>query len=84
MELDKIERKKLKTVIFTTNNLKIEGEIFTSPEIRLIDDFNASHRKFIAIANAKVYISYESDNAKYEINFLILNKDEIICAFPLE
>ena len=84
MAADKIDRSKAKAVIFASGNLRIEGEVFKGPEIRLIDEFNVAHKKFIPIANAKVYTSYNKTEVDFEQKILFFNKDDIVCFYLVE
>lgn len=81
---DEIEEKKNNAVIFTTNGLKIEGKVLFPPAIRLIDELNAERREFFLVKNADIYTSYKDINAKYEQKTLLLNKGQIVHAYPLE
>lgn len=54
MSPDKIQRNLVKAVVYTTNNLQIEGMVFTGPELRLSDELNLNSKKLLFMKNATV------------------------------
>jgi hypothetical protein len=68
-------------MLVTTNNMRIEGDVFIPVDLRLLDHMNIAHMPFIAVTNARLHIS--NDEAPQECELLLVNRNEILCVFPL-
>ncbi len=81
----KVEKTKIETVLYT-QQLRIEGEVYTPKGTRFTDFMNAEPRyqtrhDFIPVTNSKVY-SLSEDKLLYETSFLNVNKNFIVIASP--
>ena len=77
MFADRVEKKTVRVSVYTTGQLKLEGRIFVPKALRLIDELNASHQEFIAVADAEV--SSLDSPAGSSQGFMLLNKRQIVC-----
>ena len=75
----KVVSKVAVNVIIQTTGQLIHGKIHVKPEERLSDELNLEE-KFIAVTNGVIY-SLEGQ-ILYEVNFLSLNRSQIIWIFP--
>jgi preprotein translocase subunit Sec63 len=75
----KVVSKVAVNVIIQTTGQLIHGKIHVKPEERLSDELNLEE-KFIAVTNAVIY-SLEGQ-ILYEVNFLSLNRSQIIWILP--
>ena len=81
----KVEKTKIEAVLYT-QQLRIEGEVYTPKGTRFTDFMNAEPRfqtryDFIPVTNSKVY-SLSEDKLLYETSFLNVNKNFIVIASP--
>lgn len=81
----KVEKVKIEAVLYT-QQLRIEGEVYTPKGTRFTDFMNAEPRyqtrhDFIPVTNSKVY-SVSEDKLLYETSFLNVNKNFIVIASP--
>lgn len=81
----KVEKVKIEAVLYT-QQLRIEGEVYTPKGTRFTDFMNAEPRyqtrhDFIPVTNSKVY-SLSEDKLLYETSFLNVNKNFIVIASP--
>jgi hypothetical protein len=72
--------------VLYTQQLRIEGEVYTPKGARFTDFMNAEPRfqtryDFIPVTNSKVY-SLSEDKLLYETSFLNVNKNFIVIASP--
>lgn len=77
---DKLDKDKASAMFVTASNLKVEGHVFLVPGIRLFDEMNVPHRRFIAVSGASVLPLGAGSPSAYSKDILFLNKDEILCA----
>jgi len=82
MDVDAIAKKRIHAVILTSNNLRIEGAVYVGQGIRLSDELNVGQRRFVVVANAKVTES--ATQSATEADVVLVNKDHVACAFPVE
>lgn len=75
-----VEKSQVQVVIFTFMH-RIEGTIYTYKDARILDELNAGAKMFIAVTNAKVFLA-QSDNLLYEVDFMSLNKNQIVSLIP--
>jgi hypothetical protein len=80
MFADKITKKLVKAVIYTVNNLKVEGSVFAGTDVRLSDEFNISGKKLIFIKDVTVTVLGTETSMTYEMMFI--NKDQIVMVAP--
>jgi hypothetical protein len=76
MVADKIPKKLIKAVIYTINNLKVEGLVFAGSDIRLSDELNLTGKKLIYLKDATVTVVGSEISTSYEMTFI--NKDQIV------
>jgi hypothetical protein len=79
---DKLPKKGIDAMILTVNNVRIEGKIFVPREVRLIDDFNVSNKTFIAVTEARIYITEEAPPV--ECKLMLVNRNQVAFAVPIE
>jgi len=77
-----VEKAQLPVIIFT-NIHRIEGNMYTYKDARIIDELNAGAKDFIAITDVKIY-PIESDSMLYKTDFMALNKNHISHLLPQE
>ena len=82
MDIDKLKKDTVRAVIFTANNLKIEGEVYVTPGIRLSDELNTTQRKFLIVDNPQ--ISSTDPQLTRNPKVVFVNKDGIFLACPYE
>ena len=82
MDSDKIPKKLVKATIYTKNNLKIEGSVFTGADIRLSDEFSLTIRKFVFLKDATVTMLNTEITVRHDT--LFLSKDQVILVSPQE
>lgn len=75
-----VEKSQVHVVIFTIMH-RIEGTIYTYKDARILDELNAGAKMFIAVTNAKVFLA-QSDSLLYEVDFMSLNKNQIVSLIP--
>jgi len=80
MDADKIKKKLVKAVIYTLNNLKVEGFVFAGSEIRLSDEFNLPGKKLLILKDATVTLLGTGTSTSYDVTFI--NKDQIVLVAP--
>ena len=81
----KVEKAKIEAVLYT-QQLRIEGEVYTPKGVRFTDFMNAEPRfqtryDFMPVTNSKVYSLLEG-KLLYETSFLSVNKSLIVVASP--
>ncbi len=77
MLLDKVDKKSVRATVYAADKMKIEGLIFVSKSIRLIDELNVAQREFLAVSQATV-TSLDSGAVTAQ-GFVILRKQAITC-----
>lgn len=77
---DKLDKDKSSATFVTASSLKVEGHVFLVPGIKLFDEMNVPHRRFIAVSGASVLPLGAGSPPAYSKDILFLNKDEILCA----
>ncbi len=78
----RVEKKSLKTVIFT-DNLKIIGQIHILPQERLTDFLTDSALIFLPLTNAEIRTVID-DKIIAKTKFLNLNKSEVTIIYPAD
>ena len=76
MLLDKVDKKSVRAMVYVADKMKIEGLIFVSKSIRLIDELNVAQREFLAVSQATVT---SLDSGELPQGFVILRKQAITC-----
>ncbi len=76
---DKLDKGKAPATFVTASNLKVEGQVFLVPGIKLFDEMNVLHRKFIAVSDVSVLALGADSQTATAKDILFLNKDEILC-----
>lgn len=79
---EKIEKRTLPVVVYTTSGHKIEGNVYFHANVRLIDEMNQPERQYLAVSSATVTSTLNEVSKQHE--FIILNKREIVCIAPLD
>lgn len=74
-------KEKIKVVILT-GLYRIEGEMHLVSGSRLTDIVNVKTKDFFPITNAKIFT--ESDELLYSLNYVAVNREEIVAIFPIE
>ncbi len=82
MDTDKIAKKTITAVLFTSDNLKIEGKVFVTQPIRLVDELNRTEKTFIALGDATITILESQETIQRDV--VLVNKTNIACISPLE
>ena len=77
-----VEKAQLPVIVFT-NIHRIEGNMYTYKDARIIDELNAGAKDFIAITDVKIY-PVGSDSVLYKTDFMALNKNHISHLLPQE
>jgi hypothetical protein len=79
----KVNKERL-MVVLVTQDYRVEGEVHLQPASRLTDFVNnKTEEHFIAVTNAEV-ISLSRQEAVSKVEYLALNKSDIIMVYPLE
>jgi len=78
--VEKIPKQLVKAIVYTVNNLKVEGFVFTGSDIRLSDELNLNIKKLIILKDATVTVLGTGISTAYEITFI--NKDQIVLVAP--
>ncbi len=74
-------KEKIKVVILT-GLYRIEGEMHLVTGSRLTDIVNVKTKDFFPITNAKIFT--ESGEVLYSLNYVAVNREEIVAIFPIE
>lgn len=76
-----VEKAQVQVIIFTAIH-RIECTMYTYKDARILDELNAGAKAFIALTNAKVFPIQSDEKILYEVDFMALNKNNIICIVP--
>lgn len=76
---DKLDKDKASATFVTASNLKVDGHVFLVPGIKLFDEMNVVHRRFIAVSGASILPLGMDSRSVHSKDILFLNKDEILC-----
>lgn len=82
MDTDKISKKTVNAILFTSGNLKIEGKVFVTQPIRLVDELNRTEKKFIAMGDVTITILKSQETIRRDV--VLVNKTNIACISPVE
>lgn len=82
MDPDKIAKKTITAILFTSDNLKIEGKVFVTQPIRLVDELNRTEKKFIAMEDVTITILGSQETIQRDV--VLVNKANIACISPVE
>lgn len=82
MDPDKIAKKTVNAILFTSDNLKIEGKVFVTQPIRLVDELNRTEKKFIAMEDVTITILGSQETIQRDV--VLVNKANIACISPVE
>lgn len=82
MDTDKISKKTVNAILFTSGNLKIEGKVFVTQPIRLVDELNRTEKKFIAMGDVTITILKSQETIQRDV--VLVNKTNIACISPVE
>ncbi len=82
MDTDKISKKTVNAILFTSDNLKIEGKVFVTQPIRLVDELNRTEKKFIAMGDATITLLGSQETIQRDV--VLVNKANIACISPVE
>lgn len=74
-----ISKRPVPVIIRTVDNI-IHGTVYARPDIRLIDELNASRNRFAAVTDVTV-LSLEKV-ALYQSSFLVISIDQIVWIIP--
>jgi hypothetical protein len=77
MLVDKVEKKLVRATVYTTSQTKLEGCLFVPSAVRLMDELNANHCHFIAVAEAT--LTSRDGSADSTPGIMLLNKHQIVC-----
>jgi hypothetical protein len=70
-------------VVICTSLYRVEGDMYLVPGSRLTDIVNVKTKDFFPITDAKI-LSPTEDKVLYTLDFVAINREEIIMIFPLE
>ncbi|MDI6892042.1 MAG: hypothetical protein QMD08_03480 [Actinomycetota bacterium] len=70
-------------VVICTSLYRVEGDMYLVPGSRLTDIVNVKTKDFFPITDAKILSPIE-DEVLYTLDFVAVNREEIIMIFPLE
>lgn len=70
-------------VVICTSLYRVEGDMYLVPGSRLTDIVNVKTKDFFPITDAKILSPIE-DKVLYTLDFVAVNREEIIMIFPLE
>lgn len=79
---DIIPKSLIRAIVYTTNNLKIEGRVFKIPDIRLSDELNMTGKKYLFLKDAAIQVVGTETTVNH--NTVFINKDQIAVVIPLE
>ncbi len=70
-------------VVICTSLYRVEGDMYLVTGSRLTDVVNVKTKDFFPITDAKILSPIE-DKVLYTLDFVAVNREEIIMIFPLE
>ncbi len=69
-------------VIILLKTYRIEGEMYLVSGSRLTDIVNVKTKDFFPITDARIFSN--SGEVLYSLNYVAVNRDEIVAIFPIE
>jgi len=76
------EKESVRAVIYTPA-VRIIGDVHILSGSRLTDALNSKAKDFLAVTDAQL-MKLQEDEALHKASYVAVNRDEIICIFPLE
>ncbi len=82
MHPDAVPKKLVRAVIYTSNNLRIEGAVFAGENIRLSNELNISNKRFLFVKDASVTVPGTQTAVHHGV--LFVTKDQVVGVAPQE